>query len=471
MVRILLAEQHAVIREGLKQIVTSNRDVSISGEASSAQQALEEISRNHYDVVILDISLPGRNWLDILKELRNQRPNLPVLLLSAHADEDDAVRAFRAGASGYLTTECAQDELLTALRKVLGGGKYISNSLGERLASDLQRGTAKLPHEILSDREYQVMRLLASGRTVSEIANEMSLSIKTISTYRSRVLEKLNLKNNVELARYYTRFVDTRTVQCTKCGQDNPHMAKFCAYCGAALDPVAEIPTPMPSPQITPLKESKTLASFLRKYRWPVAILAVVVVAGLTVWLMRPSVIPNVVPTEMELKYDDGRSDLNIHADYGGYLIHFSPPAVPFLVNEVMIYGATFPSDRTQFDVQIWDERQNVIYSASHPLMLFPEIAEIEAAATKSKWVEIPLPDVEVKSDFYVHVFAGSTRHDSLQIGIDDNVKNLHSSLTILTSEGTYKMRDGWGNYTGDGWWADKDNVNWMIRVVGKKTR
>ena len=166
---------------------------------------LNKVRASYYDVILLDITMPGRDGVDILRQLKSERPGLPVLILSIHPEEQYAVRALRAGASGYLTKESAPDELVAAIRKVSMGGKYVSSSLAEKLASDLKNNSAQLPHQSLSDREYQVMCMIASGKTVTEIAEELSLSVKTISTYRSRILEKMKMKSNAELTSYAIR--------------------------------------------------------------------------------------------------------------------------------------------------------------------------------------------------------------------------------------------------------------------------
>lgn len=202
MLRILIADDHPIVREGLKQILAETFDMVVADEASSGQEALDKVWKNDYDVVLLDISMPGRSGLDILKQLKSERPKLPVLILSIHPEEQYAVRALRAGASGYLTKESAPDELIVAIRKVSLSGKYVSSSLAEKLAFDLEIDTEKPIHETLSDREYQVMCMIASGKTVNEIAKELFLSVKTISTYRSRILEKMRMNNNAELIRY-----------------------------------------------------------------------------------------------------------------------------------------------------------------------------------------------------------------------------------------------------------------------------
>ncbi|MFC2059813.1 response regulator [Chloroflexota bacterium] len=470
MIRILVADEHAVVREGLKQIVALNRDMVVAGEVKSGQEVMDEVSKSHYDVVVLDISIPGKNGLDVLKELRSQRPNLPVLILSAYPDEEYAIRAFRAGAAGYLTTECAPDELITALRKVIRGGKYISSSLAEKLAFDLENGVEKLPHESLSDREYQVMCLIATGKTVSDIADEMALSVKTISTYRSRVLEKLNLKNNAEITRYYIRFC-TETVQCQNCRKDNPLEARFCAYCGAALVTPAEMPSSaVPGPPSDLPAAGVERMGFWRSYKWfIVAFAVIVVVAGVIGWWTLRTSAPTVIPTEMELKYDDGTAEAVISSDRGGYLVTFSPPFTPFTINKIRMCGITFGSgwEDTKFEVQIWDEELKVLYSARHPFTLFPMTMSKAKTREAPKWVEVSVPDIEVKADFSIHLYTGMGKQEGVQLSADNSVRNKHSNLTIRTPEGTYEIRDGWAYLQGM-WFADKSKVNWMIRVVGK---
>ena len=201
MLKILIADDHPVFRRGLKQIIAETTDIVVADEAADGLEVLNKVKVGDFDVVLLDISMPGKTGIDVLAQLKYERPKLPVLMLSMHPEEQYAVRALRAGASGYLTKESAPDELVGAIRKVSTGGKYVSSSLAERLASLLQKAE-QLPHDILSRREYQVMCLMASGKTVSEIAKELSLSVKTISTYRSRILEKMKMKNNAELTRY-----------------------------------------------------------------------------------------------------------------------------------------------------------------------------------------------------------------------------------------------------------------------------
>jgi DNA-binding NarL/FixJ family response regulator len=202
MIKILIADDHPVVRQGLKQILSEEPDMGNLGEAQNSQEVLELVRKQDWDIVILDITMPGRGGLDVLKELKHERPKLPVLILSVHPEDQYAVRALRAHASGYMTKDSAPEELVKAIRKILGGGKYISSTLAERLAFDLESGTEKPLHETLSDREHQVMVMMTSGKTVSEIVEEMSLSVKTISTYRARILEKMRMKNNAELTHY-----------------------------------------------------------------------------------------------------------------------------------------------------------------------------------------------------------------------------------------------------------------------------
>ena len=205
MIRILVADDHAIVREGLKQILADVSDMTVCDEAASGAETLAKIRKREYDVVLLDISMPGRSGLEILKDIKTEHPKQPVLILSMHAEEQYAVRALRAGASGYLTKASAPDELIGAIRKVSYGRKYVSASLAEKLAFALDIDTKNPPHETLSDREYQVMLMIASGKSVKEIAAELCLSVKTISTYRTRVMEKMNMKKNAELTLYAVR--------------------------------------------------------------------------------------------------------------------------------------------------------------------------------------------------------------------------------------------------------------------------
>ena len=200
--RILLADDHAVVRHGLRQILADDFKRATFGEARNAQEALDLVWKQDWDVVVLDVTMPGRSGLEVLREIKKFKPKLPVLVLSMHPENQFAVRVLKRGASGYMTKESAPDELVGAIKKVLTGGRYISPSLAEKLATYLASDTQKPPQELLSDREFQVLRLIASGKIVSEIARELSLSVKTISTYRTRILEKMGLRNNAELMHY-----------------------------------------------------------------------------------------------------------------------------------------------------------------------------------------------------------------------------------------------------------------------------
>ena len=202
MIKILVADDHAVVRAGLKRIIDDIPGMVVADEASSGQEVLEKALEKDYDIVLLDITMPGRSGFDILKELRSQKPNLSILFLSVHPEEQYATRVLRMGASGYMTKESVTEELSTALLKVASGGKYISSSLAERLASELEANSAQAPHRILSNREFQVLCMIASGKAVKDIAKELFLSVKTISTYRSRILQKMNMGNNAEIIRY-----------------------------------------------------------------------------------------------------------------------------------------------------------------------------------------------------------------------------------------------------------------------------
>jgi two-component system invasion response regulator UvrY len=210
MIRVLIADDHAVVRQGLKQILGDTPEMAVAGEATNGQEVLDKVRAETWDVVILDISMPDHSGLDILKQLRSERPKLPVLVLSIYSEDQYALRVLKAGASGYLTKDSAADELVKAIRKVVSGGTYVSAFLAERLAFEIGADSSKLPHETLSDREFQVLRLIAAGKSVTEIAAELSLSVKTVSTYRTRLLQKMNLGTNAELMHYaiQNRLID-----------------------------------------------------------------------------------------------------------------------------------------------------------------------------------------------------------------------------------------------------------------------
>lgn len=202
--KILVADDHAIVRAGIKQILTSINDISIIDEASEGSEVLKKASSEYYDIIVLDISLPDMNGLDILKKLKVEQPDLHVLILSIHSEEQYAVRVLKAGASGYLTKASAPEELIKAIMKIVGGEKYVSEALAEKLAKNLEGKSKNLPHELLSDREFQIMRMIAQGKTIKEIAGELYISDKTVSTYRARLLLKMGMKNNSELTHYVT---------------------------------------------------------------------------------------------------------------------------------------------------------------------------------------------------------------------------------------------------------------------------
>ena len=204
--RVLIVDDHAMFRRGLREILVDEFDDLEFSEATNAEEALDMLRGGEWDVVILDVSMPGRSGLDALKEIKRDRPTLPVLMLSFHPEEHFATRALKAGASGYMTKTSAAEELVSAINKILNGGKYVSPELAEQLAEDLERdAVGVLPHKRLSDREYEVLLDIARGETVSEIGDRLSLSVKTISTYRARILEKMNLRSNADLIRYAIR--------------------------------------------------------------------------------------------------------------------------------------------------------------------------------------------------------------------------------------------------------------------------
>jgi len=202
---VLIADDHAILRRGLKEILEDDLQDAIYGEAGNAQQVLAEVQRYEWDLVILDITMPGRSGLDVLRDLKQLRPDLPVLVLSMHPEDQYAKRVLKAGAAGYMNKETAPKELVKAVGKVLSGGRYVSAALAEKLASDLSADTERLSHERLSDREFEVLRMIASGKTISQIAEELHLSVTTVSTHRARILEKMGMANNAELMRYAMR--------------------------------------------------------------------------------------------------------------------------------------------------------------------------------------------------------------------------------------------------------------------------
>jgi two-component system, NarL family, invasion response regulator UvrY len=205
MMRVLLVDDHAVVRRGLIQILSEAFPGSRFGEAGSAAEALDLVNAERWDIALIDLNLPGRDGLALLEEVRRTHPKLPALILSVQPEEEFAIRCLRLGASGYLTKGSAPDELAAAVRKVIGGGKYVTAALAERLAAHVGGDLAQASHEALSNRELQVLRLVASGRSLKQIAAELNLSEKTIATYRARIAEKLSISTNVELTRYALR--------------------------------------------------------------------------------------------------------------------------------------------------------------------------------------------------------------------------------------------------------------------------
>jgi two-component system invasion response regulator UvrY len=202
MIRILIVDDHAILRRGLKEILEREfRDISIGG-AGTAEQALMQLDAEQWDLVILDITMPGRSGVDVLKNFKALRPKLPVLVLSMHPEDQYGKRVLKAGASGYMNKESAPEELIKAVRKLLSGGRYVSPTLAETLAVDLGREDGTPAHERLSDREFEVLRKMASGKTVGQIAQELHLSVPTVSTYRARMLEKMGMSTNADLIRY-----------------------------------------------------------------------------------------------------------------------------------------------------------------------------------------------------------------------------------------------------------------------------
>jgi two-component system invasion response regulator UvrY len=209
-ITILIADDHAILRRGLKEILADELEGAILDEAGNAQEVLAQVQSRAWDLLILDITMPGRSGLDLLRDLQQLQPKLPVLVLSMHPENQYAKRVLRTGAAGYMNKETAPKELVKAVRKVLGGGRYVSAALAEKLAADLSADAARLPHERLSDREFEVLRMIASGKTASQIAEELHLSVTTVSTYRARILEKMGMTNNAEIMRYAmdNRLVD-----------------------------------------------------------------------------------------------------------------------------------------------------------------------------------------------------------------------------------------------------------------------
>lgn len=205
MIRIVVADDHTIVREGLKQVLSAASDFSIVGEAQTGHEVLERVRGLEFDVLLLDMSMPGRSGIELIKQVRGEKPKLRILVLSMHQEQQYAVRAIKAGASGYLTKDSAAVQLIAAIRKVAAGGAYITDAVAEQLALGAMPQTEGLPHNALSDREFQVFRRLACGEAVSEIAKGLNLSVKTVSTHKARVMQKMNMSNPAELVRYALR--------------------------------------------------------------------------------------------------------------------------------------------------------------------------------------------------------------------------------------------------------------------------
>ena len=202
MIKILIADDHAIVREGLKQIVTEEADMEVTGEAANASELFDLLDKDCWEIVVLDINMPGKSGLEALKEMRSRNINVPVLILSMFSEDQYGIRAIKAGAAGYLKKVSAPTELVSAIRKIVSGGKYINQSLAEKLADNVDVNNKKALHQNLSNREYQIMCFISFGKSAEEIAEELTISIHTVYSYRNRILEKMHLKSNVELTQY-----------------------------------------------------------------------------------------------------------------------------------------------------------------------------------------------------------------------------------------------------------------------------
>jgi two-component system invasion response regulator UvrY len=202
MIKILIADDHAIVREGLKQIVAEETDMKVTGEAANASELFELLDKDSWGIVVLDINMPGKSGLEALKEMKTRNIKAPVLILSMFSEDQYGIRAIKAGAAGYLKKVSAPTDLVSAIRKIVGGGKYISQTLAEKLADNVDVNNKKALHQNLSDREYQIMCFISLGKSAEEIAEELAISIHTVYSYRNRILEKMHLKSNVELTQY-----------------------------------------------------------------------------------------------------------------------------------------------------------------------------------------------------------------------------------------------------------------------------
>ena len=202
MIQVLLADDHAIVRAGLKELLEDTGDMTVAGEATNGQEVMAQIRKRDFDVAVLDMTMPGRSGIELIKQVKDEKPKLRILVLTMHSEEQYAVRALKAGASGYLTKEAAADQLVDAIRRIAGGGAYVSPETAERLALAASPRAESAPHTLLTDREFQVLQMIAGGRTVGEIARRLSLSVKTVSTHKTRILQKMGLANQAELIRY-----------------------------------------------------------------------------------------------------------------------------------------------------------------------------------------------------------------------------------------------------------------------------
>ena len=202
MIRVLLADDHAIVRAGLKEILAETGDITVAGEAASGQEVLTRIRESDYDVAVLDMSMPGRSGIELIRQVKDEKPKLRILVLTMHSEQQYAVRALKAGASGYLTKESAPDQLVAAIRRIAAGGAFVSPETAEQLALDVNRAPGGPPHTLLSDREYQVFELIVNGKSVSDIGRQLALSVKTISTHKTRILHKMGATSEAELVRY-----------------------------------------------------------------------------------------------------------------------------------------------------------------------------------------------------------------------------------------------------------------------------
>lgn len=205
MIRIVIADDHGIMREGLKKVLGADADLAVIAEAQNGHEVMQRVRELEFDVLLLDMSMPGKSGIELIKQVRAEKPRLRILILSMHQEQQYAVRAIKAGASGYLTKDSASTQLVTAIRKVAGGGAYITDAVGEALALGAMQQTDRPPHDALSDREFQVLKLLVSGKGVTEIGEALNLSVKTVSTHKSNIMQKLGLSNSTELIRYAIR--------------------------------------------------------------------------------------------------------------------------------------------------------------------------------------------------------------------------------------------------------------------------